>query len=351
MQETTYYGDNLIFIISQPRSGSTLLQRILAGHSDIQTSAETWLMLHPLFAHKVKDIETIYNSEWASLGVTEFIDNYTDGAEIYDNAIRLWANTIYSNALKKGGKTIFLDKTPRYFYIIPELYRLFPKAKFIFLIRNPMAVLASELKTYIKGNWPFISEIAPDLLEAPKLILEGIDLLASDAIVIHYEEFVLNPDENIAHLCRQLEIEYSSSMLDYSKTEVPKGRLNDPVGIHQHTKASNKSVDKWKDMASDPQAKHFATKYLQCLGKDLIGKLGYSYEELEKLFNPAADNYKTTKGLFPWELAIIPRKKWKFKKIIIADFYFSIQEKGPVLGRLNVYKNVFIHLMRNIFGN
>ena len=45
-----YLGENLIFIISQPRSGSTLLQRMLSGNKDIKTSAETWLMLHPLYA-------------------------------------------------------------------------------------------------------------------------------------------------------------------------------------------------------------------------------------------------------------------------------------------------------------
>ena len=44
-----YLGENLIFIISQPRSGSTLLQRMLSGNKDIKASAETWLMLHPLY--------------------------------------------------------------------------------------------------------------------------------------------------------------------------------------------------------------------------------------------------------------------------------------------------------------
>ena len=39
--------EDLIFVISQPRLGSTFLQRLLAGHPEVQTSAETWLMLHP----------------------------------------------------------------------------------------------------------------------------------------------------------------------------------------------------------------------------------------------------------------------------------------------------------------
>ena len=45
---------------------------------------------------------------------------------------------LYNCALKDTGKKFFfLDKTPRYHYIISEIYRTFPKAKLIILLRNP----------------------------------------------------------------------------------------------------------------------------------------------------------------------------------------------------------------------
>ena len=71
-----YLGEDLIFIISQPRSGSTLLQRILAGHPEIQTSAETWLLLHPTYAFRTSGIDTDYDSRFAAQGVEEFLTNY-----------------------------------------------------------------------------------------------------------------------------------------------------------------------------------------------------------------------------------------------------------------------------------
>jgi len=108
-----YLGQNLIFIISQPRSGSTLLQRILFGHPKIQTSAETWLMLHPCYAFKKKGINTEYNSHFAATGTKEFIENYTDGFEVYDDAIRQWANVIYSNAIKKHNKDLRSKSTTK----------------------------------------------------------------------------------------------------------------------------------------------------------------------------------------------------------------------------------------------
>jgi len=70
-----YLGEDLIFIISQPRSGSTLLQRILGGHPEIQTSAETWLLLHPTYAFRDSGIETEYDSRFSAQGVEEFLTN------------------------------------------------------------------------------------------------------------------------------------------------------------------------------------------------------------------------------------------------------------------------------------
>ena len=64
----SYRGENLVFIISQPKAGSTLLQRIVAGHPDIQTSAETWLMLHPVYGLRKTGIQANYNANWAATG-------------------------------------------------------------------------------------------------------------------------------------------------------------------------------------------------------------------------------------------------------------------------------------------
>ena len=44
---------NLIFIISPPRSGSTLLQRILNNSSEIETTSEPWFLLHYLGIKKI----------------------------------------------------------------------------------------------------------------------------------------------------------------------------------------------------------------------------------------------------------------------------------------------------------
>lgn len=343
-----YLGENLIFIISQPRSGSTLLQRVLSGHPDIQTSAETWLLLHPIYSFKKSGIETEYDSKFAAQGVTEFMENYSDGMQIYDHAIREWANVIYGNVLKKNNKQYFLDKTPRYFFIIPEMYRLFPKAKFIFLLRNPLAVLSSLLSTYVKNDWPVLSFFRPDLLRAPQLILDGIELLKNDAIVIRYEDFVSDPEKNIAVLCQRLGISYHREMLDYSHTPPPKGDLNDPVGIHQHTSPSKDSLDKWKQLFNTPQTKHFTESYIQALGNETLDKLGYS-NELSDITKNSKNAASSVHGLFPWQTAIRPKTEWTLREQYFVDKYFSVIKKGFIRGTLHSTKKYLKQALKTIW--
>jgi hypothetical protein len=203
-----YLGENLIFIISQPRSGSTLLQRILAGHPDIATAAETWLMLHPIYGTRKRGVSTEFNSVWAAHAVGEFLDNYAFGHATYDRGIRAFAQRVDGDALARSGRRFFVDKTPRYSFIIPDLYRLFPRARFIFLLRCPMAVLYSELNTYVKGNWPVLARFAPDLLDAPQSIVDGMALLGEAAIVVRFTELVVEPERQVRELCGRLGFDY-----------------------------------------------------------------------------------------------------------------------------------------------
>lgn len=322
-----FRGEGLIFIISQPRSGSTLLQRILAGHPEIQTSAETWLLLHPLYALKTDGITAEFNHRWARCGVAEFLANYTDGEQIYIKGLREWARVIYSNAMARSKRSFFLDKTPRYFFIIPELWRVFPEAKFIFLIRNPLAVLASELRTYVRGDWTILERFEPDLRQAPRLIIDGLHLLGENAIRVTYEDFVRDPKPQLHSLCDRLGITFYSSMLDYSHTPAPIGRMNDPVGIHCHSSPSSDGVDKWKWMLHDPQARHFAQCYLSDLGGDTLAGLGYSYPEFADT-REATDRRPALPPVFPWSLAIKPKSAWSIQDRIRAESYFLSQERN-----------------------
>jgi hypothetical protein len=316
-----YRGEDLIFLISQPKAGSTLLQRLLAGHPDIQTSAETWLMLNPVYGLRSSGINTEYNARWAAESIREFLDYYADGEETYREGVRRFAESIYGSVLAKSGKRYFLDKTPRYTMIVDELYRLFPAAKYVILLRNPLAILNSELDTYVKGDWPILAEFRPDLLNAPLRLIEAREQLGDAAFEIRYEDLVSAPEESIEALCSYLGISFHKDMLDYADTPAPKGRMNDPVGIHRHTRPSTASLGKWKAMREDPQLRHFAVSYVDALGDATLAALGYDPDDLRRAMGSAASVGKGP-TVYPWDLAITHHRGWSLRQQV-QDAYIS----------------------------
>ena len=106
-------GDNLIFLISQPRAGSTLLQRMLATHPEIYTTSEPWLMLHPLYALRPEGYEAEYNADWAQSAVRDFLQALPGGEDEYLEGVRRMYTYLYERAFAGSGKRYFLDKTPR----------------------------------------------------------------------------------------------------------------------------------------------------------------------------------------------------------------------------------------------
>jgi len=299
-------GNNLIFLISQPRAGSTLLQYILAGHPQIGTTPEPWLMLHPVYALRRKGVETEYFFNRYRIAFGAFLQTFPEGERLHDEAVRAYAGTLYNRACQHLGVPRFLDKTPSYTLIIPELYRIFPQARFIFLLRNPMAVLHSILTTWVRNDYTRMKKHRYSLLGAPRHIAEGIQLLGDQALIVRYETLVTHPEETVADLCRQLGVKYTPAMLEYRAQLPAKATMGDPTGVRRHQRPDKHSLEAWRALTENAQTLHFAKAYLQALGADTLQALGYEYRGLlEILQNAPAPSGRI---LIRWERALAPRK-------------------------------------------
>lgn len=276
-------GENLIFILSQPRAGSTLLQRILCAHPAIHTTAEPWIMLHPLYALKRAGYSAEYNAAWARAALDDFCQSLAEGEAAYEQAIRQMALHLYRSALLGSAKTRFLDKTPRYYFVLPELVRVFPAAQYVFLLRNPLAVLISILESWVKGNWPELALFRHDLLDAPRRLVEGIALRGREAITLHYEDLAADPQPTVSRLCEQLGLAFEAGMLEYGRHPPPRGTMGDSLGVPRHTRPVPDGVDRWIRGLASPQAHFLAEAYLAFLGEELLGQMGYSFERLRRI--------------------------------------------------------------------
>jgi hypothetical protein len=276
-------GENLIFMISQPRAGSTMLQRMLGSHPDIHTVSEPWLMLHPLYALRSKGYEAEYNAHLAWLGGQSFLQTLPGGETEYIEGIRRMYTYLYDRALLNSGKRYFLDKTPRYYFITSELHRTFPKACYIILLRNPLAVLISILNTWAGESRFSLYKFKYDLTRAPHLLLEAVDVLGKQCAVVHYEQLVRDPENQMRGICERLGIDFVPEMVAYGHHSLPRWRFGDQNEVYQHTRPALQNTEKWVLALDRPQVWRLANDYLQFLGQKIVEQMGYSFQELEQL--------------------------------------------------------------------
>jgi hypothetical protein len=274
---------NKLFIMSQPRSGSTLLQHILGSHSQVGTMPEPWLLLPLFMALRSGGWSADFRADYAYQNLLEFEKCLSQGRQTYYKAMEGAVDQLYANALRDQDCSYVLDKTPRYYHIMDEMIEAFPSARFVFLRRNPLAVMASIVKTNFHGDWTkiFQNDRKHDLLTAPEKLLKGSRRLGAKAVILNYEVLVQNPGVEINRICDELGFAFEPSMLDYGNKVRFEGSLGvDPKSIYQHTRPVDDYVEQWLSAYADPQMNRFGVEYLERLGRDTLKDIGYDIDFL-----------------------------------------------------------------------
>jgi hypothetical protein len=317
-------GENLMFLISQPRSGSTLLQYILGGHPRIHTLPEPWLMLHFVYATRPDGIATEYDARTAHAAFAEFLAALECGNLAYIESVRTAAGHLYGEALRGSEADIFLDKSPRYYFIAEELREIFPRARIVFLIRNPLAVLSSILHTYAGGDWSALRRLdrMHDLVTAPRKIVHAIDILGEDrTAVIQYERLISEPDQVLSELCVRMEIEGTADLKNYV---APTSAFGDSRST-KHNAPVSQYANRWqRDMDSEAK-RDVARSYLDELGSGLLLRLGYEYDELMEKLDPTARKRKTGSR---WSMLMTPDELLPWWHRMRLGFVHSRHQRG-----------------------
>jgi hypothetical protein len=285
------HGESLIFLISQPRAGSTLLQKILGSHSDIHTVSEPWVALHPLFGMRERGVATDYGARQALIGLKDFLSQIPGGEREYWEAVRLMLARLYRSALAPSGKSRFLDKTPRYYHILPELRLVFPRAKFIFLLRNPLAVLASAIEAWAPDDCPeCLRPFRHDLAAAPALIATALNQACA---IVRYEDLAANAAPVVARLCERIGVSFEPEMIAYGGSNAGRAiyRYGDTGTVYRESRPIPGRIDRWKRTLRSPVRKAWAHGCLASIGRETITALGYDFDEMARLF-PARPGFE-----------------------------------------------------------
>lgn len=265
-----------VFLISLPRSGSTLLQKMLAVSPRVCTVAEPWVMLPLGFMLRDEGTRAWYYHGTYRQALADLLAELPGGRDALVGLMGDLGRGLYGK-LAREGQTHFLDKTPRYYLIVPFLAEAFPEARFVFLFRHPLEVLASVFTTWC-GNriGPRLNGSYTDLMVGPGALAAGCRDLKERALAVHYGDLVTEPEATVKAVCAHADIPFQDDMLTAYRSVRFSGAMGDPTGVASYEQVSTESLEKWKTVLGTRYRKWFARRYLRSLGDEALSEFGLS---------------------------------------------------------------------------
>ena len=275
-------NDNkLIFLFSLPRSGSTLMQRLLQAHPKVDTIPESWFLLNLLHPVSRNKAYTEYSYPVLKKAIHHLYESLPKGKKTYFEATKAFALKIYEELPGEGN--FLLEKTPRYHLIANELVETFPEAKFIFLWRNPLAIGSSILKTWGNNQWNLHS-YKVDLYDGLDNLIDLFKKKQSNFYGLNYEHLLVQPEEEMQNLSQFLGIEYDNEMIEKGLKKVFH-QMGDQTGVVNYNELSTAPLEKWKSEVHNPLRKNWFRKYLHRIGEANLKLIGYDYDLLMNELN------------------------------------------------------------------
>lgn len=268
-----------LFIFSLVRSGSTLLQKLLMTHDKIDSTAETWILLPLVASLKKNGLVADYDHSIANVALMDVIKNLPNKSDDYHKFLNEFALNIY-NGLSNGKNIYFIDKTPRYFMIIPEIIKIFPDAKFIFLFRNPVHIYASIISTWRNYSLKYSKFIDYDLTYGPLILSKEYLLIKGKSYALQYENLVRDPEKYLKEIMNYLDLDYDRKMINDFYGQDLKGESFDPTGTLEYQKVSKDSLEKWKSVFNSPYRKKVLLNFIKNMDDDVFKIQGYDKIEI-----------------------------------------------------------------------
>ena len=252
---------------------------MLAADSQISSAAEPWVLLPFVYALREHGARAEYSHHWANFALKDFIQVLPNGKQDYLSAVGSATRELYQKAATNKDARYFLDKTPRYALIVDEIIDIFPDGKFIFLWRNPLAIIASIVETWGGRKWD-VSMCNVDLFDGMASLISGYQSHSGQALTIQYESLLQSPEKELSRIAEYLELKFDSGLLKNFSQVTFTGSLGDPTGVKNYQEVDTEPLEKWKTVINNPLRKMWCRRYLGWLGEERLKIMGYDFEEL-----------------------------------------------------------------------
>lgn len=233
-------GKTPIFIVGLPRTGTTLAERIVSSHSQVESVGETQFLQMVLRRESaVRSIENM-NPEMVEAVAEKDMGLVAKG---YMDSV----------SYRLGDEPMFIDKLPFNFLFLGFIARAWPNAKIIHLGRNPMDSCFSMYKQVFTWAYKFsysLDGLGQYYVAYDRLRNHWRELLQDRMIEVEYEALVADPEGQTRILLDKLGLEFEQACLDFDKNTAPSATAS---SVQVREKVHNRSVNKWTRFANQLQ--------------------------------------------------------------------------------------------------
>ena len=241
-----------IFIVGLTRSGSTLIEQILASHSQVEGTMELYSM-----PRVVRRIELIAKNKGTSYPK---VMSMLSASELES----LGQSYLQETMIFRTGKPYFIDKMPPNFHNIGLINMILPDAIIIDARRHPLSAGFSNFKQHFARGYDFSYDLKNigHYYNCYLSLMDYWDLALPDKVYrVQYENMVQDTEQQIRALLNHCGLEFEQTCLDFHKN---KRAVRTASSEQVRQPINNKGMQQWINF------EHHLTALKQALGEKTL---------------------------------------------------------------------------------